>query len=50
MKFVVDARLPPFLCAWLAARGHEARLVLDMELQTATDAEIAAIVEKGSAV
>ena len=24
MKFLVDAQLPPALCRWLEARGHEA--------------------------
>jgi predicted nuclease of predicted toxin-antitoxin system len=27
MKFLVDAQLPPALCGWLEARGHEAEHV-----------------------
>jgi predicted nuclease of predicted toxin-antitoxin system len=27
MKFLVDAQLPPALCGWVEARGHEAQHV-----------------------
>lgn len=27
MKFLIDAQLPPALCGWLEARGHEAEHV-----------------------
>jgi predicted nuclease of predicted toxin-antitoxin system len=38
MKFLVDAQLPPGLCRWLQARGHEAEHVGAGAL---ADAEIA---------
>jgi predicted nuclease of predicted toxin-antitoxin system len=41
MKFLVDAQLPPGLCRWLKARGHEAEHVFDLGLGAATDAAIA---------
>jgi predicted nuclease of predicted toxin-antitoxin system len=30
MKFLIDAQLPPALCEWLRARGHEADHVADL--------------------
>ncbi|MFM9977313.1 MAG: DUF5615 family PIN-like protein [Sphingomonadaceae bacterium] len=45
MKFLVDAQLPPFLCDWLAARGHKAHHVFDRGLRSAQDADIAALAE-----
>lgn len=40
MKFLVDANLPPSLCAWLRTRGHESEHLVDLNLLTATDTEI----------
>jgi predicted nuclease of predicted toxin-antitoxin system len=40
MKFLVDAQLPPRLCRWLQARGHEAAHVTE-RAGALTDAEIA---------
>jgi predicted nuclease of predicted toxin-antitoxin system len=36
MKFLVDAHLPPSLCALLAQRGHDAVHTLDLPTQNAT--------------
>lgn len=41
MKFLVDAQLPPALCAWLRARGHIANHVSDIGLVVARDGLIA---------
>lgn len=41
MKFLVDAQLPPGLCRWLEARGHQAEHVFDLGLHRASDAEVA---------
>lgn len=40
MRFLVDAQLPPALARWLAANGHEAAHVGDLEMQAASDAAI----------
>lgn len=40
MKFLVDANLPPDLCAWLRSRGHEGEHLLDLNLLTATDTQL----------
>jgi predicted nuclease of predicted toxin-antitoxin system len=40
MRFLVDAQLPPALADWLAAQGHEAAHVGDLEMQAASDAAI----------
>ena len=40
MKFLVDANLPPRLCAWLRSHRHEAEHVFDRNLLTATDTQI----------
>lgn len=40
MKSLVDANLPPHLCRWLRARGHEAGHLVDSDLLRATDTEI----------
>ena len=37
MKFIVDANLPPALCAWLIERGHDATAVRDAGLRDAED-------------
>lgn len=41
MKFLIDAQLPPALCGWLQARGHEADHVSDIGLGAASDVAIA---------
>ncbi|WP_380879118.1 hypothetical protein ACFB49_20490 [Sphingomonas sp. DBB INV C78] len=41
MKFLVDAQLPPALCRWLEARGHEAVHVVDVLPGATPDAIIA---------
>ena len=40
MKFLVDANLPPLLCAWLRLHRHEAEHLFDRNLLTATDSQI----------
>jgi predicted nuclease of predicted toxin-antitoxin system len=45
MRFLIDAQLPPALCRWLEARGHEADHVASIGLIASTDAEIAAHIE-----
>ena len=42
MRFLIDVQLPPALCVWLRARGHEAEHVLDALSETASDPAIAA--------
>jgi predicted nuclease of predicted toxin-antitoxin system len=32
MRFLIDAQLPPALVPWLAAKGHQARHVIDCGL------------------
>ena len=41
MKFLIDAQLPPALCQWLQARGHDATHVFDIGLSGASDDAIA---------
>jgi predicted nuclease of predicted toxin-antitoxin system len=36
MKFLVDAHLPPRLCAVLARHGHDANHTLDLPARNAT--------------
>jgi predicted nuclease of predicted toxin-antitoxin system len=50
MKFLVDAQLPPALCRWLKARGHEAMHVANIGLGGAPDVEIAARAEADGAI
>jgi predicted nuclease of predicted toxin-antitoxin system len=51
MKFLVDAQLPPGLCRWLQARGHEAEHVFGLDMHEASDAAVAAIAaETGAAL
>jgi predicted nuclease of predicted toxin-antitoxin system len=40
VKFLVDANLPPRLCAWLRLHRHEAEHLFDRNLLTATDSQI----------
>lgn len=40
MKFLVDARLPPSLCAVLARHGHDATHTLDLPAKNATKENI----------
>lgn len=44
MNFLVDAQLPPRLCRWLEARGHEAAHVSERE-GPLTDEAVAAWAE-----
>lgn len=41
MNFLVDAQLPPALCRWLNARGHDCHHVSDYGLTGASDSIIA---------
>jgi len=50
MKFLVDAQLPPALCAWLRERGHGAEHVAEVGLLSAADASIAAHAEANGLV
>jgi predicted nuclease of predicted toxin-antitoxin system len=50
MKFLVDAQLPPALCRWLGARGHEAVHVFDLDMAGAPDAAVARRAEADGAV
>jgi predicted nuclease of predicted toxin-antitoxin system len=49
MKFIVDAQLPPGLCRWLTARGHEAEHVHHLGLGAASDADVALRAQTDSA-
>lgn len=40
MNFLVDANLPPSLCAWLGAKGHAATAARDAGLRDAEDGPI----------
>jgi predicted nuclease of predicted toxin-antitoxin system len=40
VKFLIDANLPPRLCAWLKSRRHDSDHLFDLNLLTATDTEI----------
>jgi len=40
VKFLIDANLPPRLCAWLKSRCHDAQHLFDLDLLDATDTEI----------
>ena len=46
MRFLVDAQLPPALCRWLEARGHQADHVANLGMLAAPDAEIAGYAER----
>lgn len=46
MKFLVDAQLPPGLCAWLSERGHGARHVHDVLPGQTPDTEIANMADR----
>ena len=50
MRFLVDAQLPPGLCRWLQARGHEAVHVQQLGMGASGDAEIADHAEAEGAV
>jgi predicted nuclease of predicted toxin-antitoxin system len=50
MKFLVDAQLPPALCRWLEARGHEAEHVFELGMAGATDGEVGLRAEDGGAI
>ncbi|HEY0412382.1 MAG TPA: DUF5615 family PIN-like protein [Allosphingosinicella sp.] len=50
MKFLIDAQLPPGLCGWLQAKGHQAEHVFALKMARASDAEIAARASEAGAV
>jgi predicted nuclease of predicted toxin-antitoxin system len=50
MRFLVDAQLPPALCRWLEARGHEAAHVMDVLPGATPDAVIASHAEAADLV
>lgn len=50
MIFLIDAQLPPGLCRWFVARGHEAIHVTDVAAGDAPDVQIAEMVEQGGYV
>lgn len=50
MRFLVDAQLPPALCRWLRARGHEAEHVAELGMLAAADTMIAARAEDTAAI
>jgi len=50
MNFLVDAQLPPALCVWLDARGHQAEHVALIGLGAASDLEIAAYAERADLI
>lgn len=47
MRFLVDAQLPPALCRWLEARGHEAEHVTELLPPVLSDREVAERAESG---
>lgn len=50
MRFLIDAQLPPVLCAWFRERGFEAEHVTERLGGQAPDVEIAARVAQESLV
>jgi predicted nuclease of predicted toxin-antitoxin system len=40
VKFLIDANLPPRLCAWLKSRRYDADHLFDLNLLSATDTEV----------
>jgi predicted nuclease of predicted toxin-antitoxin system len=50
MRFLVDAQLPPGLCRWFEARGHEVEHVFDLGMHAAPDEEVAARAAETGAV
>ncbi len=50
MRFLIDAQLPPGLCRWLEARGHQAAHVHNIGLGAASDIEIVRRAETDGAV
>lgn len=51
MNFLIDAQLPPALCRWLEARGHQAaHITVALSNAAATDAEIADYAEAHEAI
>ena len=49
MKFLVDESLPPALCKWLVAKGHQADHVIRLRLNGRPDQEIWAKARRTSA-
>ena len=50
MRFLVDAQPTPALARWLAANGHEAEHVSDVDMMSASDREIWEIAHRREAV
>ena len=50
MKFLVDAQLPPALCAWLEEQGHEAEHVAELPGQPLPDWSVAERAERDGAI
>ena len=50
MRFLVDAQLPPALARQLSSHGHIAEHVVDLDLATASDAQIRATAADSGAV
>ncbi len=48
MHFLVDAQLPPALCTWLRARGHEADHVSEVLGGQTSDHAIARFAERNA--
>ena len=42
MKFLIDAQLPPAVCVWIAAQGHEAQHVASVLAGDSADRDIVA--------
>jgi predicted nuclease of predicted toxin-antitoxin system len=40
MRFLIDESLPPALCKWLIARGHEADHVIRLKLDSSPDENV----------
>jgi predicted nuclease of predicted toxin-antitoxin system len=50
MRFLVDAQLPPALCRWLEARGHQAEHVKSVLSEGAADGDIVGFAETNGCV
>lgn len=50
MRFIVDAQLPPALARFIEARGHEAKHVLELGIETESDQRIWQVALEGDAV
>jgi predicted nuclease of predicted toxin-antitoxin system len=50
VRFIVDAQLPPALARYLVELGHQAEHVLDLGLESSSDADIWDFAAENSAV